>query len=56
MLRSCKEVREAIQFVCEDLIQVLERAADLYISSRFAEGLRLIASHQPLISANSQRS
>jgi hypothetical protein len=50
-LRStCSEVREATQFVCEDLIQVLERAAGLYISSRFADGLKLIASHQPHIS------
>ena len=46
---TCTEVRAATQHVCEDLIQILERASRLYISPKFADGLQLIAEHQPHI-------
>lgn len=42
---ASKEICAATQQVCEDLIQVLERAAALYVSPRFAEGLALISEH-----------
>ena len=42
---TCREVRQATQAVCDDLIQILERAATLYISPDFAEGLRLLQQH-----------
>ena len=44
--RTSKEVCDATQHVCEDLIQILERAAALYISPRFADGLALIAEYK----------
>ena len=44
---TCSEIKGATQTVCEDLIQILERASHLYISPQFADGLRLIAAHQP---------
>lgn len=47
--QSSTEIRAAIQQVCEDLIQVLDRAASLYVSPRFTDGLHLIADHQPHI-------
>ena len=43
----CSEFHAATQRVCEDLIQVLERAFRLYVSPQFAEGLQLISEHQP---------
>ena len=46
---TSKEICAATQHVCEDLMSVLERAAALYVSPRFHEGLELIASHQPHI-------
>ena len=46
---TCKEMRAATQSVCEDLIAVLERASQLYVSPRFADALELIAAHQPHI-------
>jgi len=46
---ASNELLAATQHVCEDLIQVLERAAALYVSPRFAEGLELISQHQPHI-------
>uniref|UniRef100_A0A7S2CGA6 Uncharacterized protein n=1 Tax=Haptolina brevifila TaxID=156173 RepID=A0A7S2CGA6_9EUKA len=44
-----KDLLSATQHVCEDLIQVLEHAAALYVSPKFAEALELIAQHQPHI-------
>lgn len=46
---TCRDIREGTQEVCEDLIQVLERAASLYVSPRFAEGLALLADHHPYV-------
>lgn len=46
---TCREIRAGMQAVIEDLIQILERAANLYVSPRFAEGLALVAEHQPYI-------
>lgn len=46
---TCREVRDATQAVCEDLISILERAATLYVSPRFAEGLHLLELHNPHI-------
>ena len=44
---TCSEIKGATQTVCEDLIQILERASHLYISPQFADGLRLIADFNP---------
>lgn len=46
---TSKAVCAATQEVCEDLIKVLERAAVLYISPKFAAGLDLIQEHEPHI-------
>ena len=46
---ACRDVQSGTQEVCEDLIQILERAASLYVSPRFAEGLALLADHRPYI-------
>ena len=47
-LRSCaRDIRNSTQEACLELMHVLERAAELYTSPRFAEALELVAQHQP---------
>ena len=43
---TCTDTRAATQQACEDLIAVLERAAHLYVSPRFADGLRLASENR----------
>ena len=47
---ASKDICAATQQVCEDLISVLQRAAALYVSPQFTQGLALMAQHQPHIS------
>ena len=46
-LRStCTELRAATNTACKDVAKVLRHAADLYVSPRFLEALRLVADHR----------
>ena len=45
--RVSRDVCAAMQHVCEGLIDILRRAAKLYVSPKFADGLRLVAEHKP---------
>ena len=46
-LRStCTELRAATNTACKDVAKVLRHAAELYVSPRFLEALRLVADHR----------
>ena len=46
-LRStCTELRTATNTACKDVAKVLRHAAELYVSPRFLEALRLVADHR----------
>ena len=44
---TASEIRNSTQEACIELMHVLERAADLYISPDFAKALSLVQEHQP---------
>ena len=44
---TASEIRSSTQEACVELMHVLERAADLYISPNFAKALSLVSEHQP---------
>lgn len=48
--QTSTEIRRAIRRACHGFIEVLERAAALYVSPQFAEGLSLISEHGKYIS------